>query len=441
MVNNTALSHLPYDLNAGKNCDLIHISFCPKQKRLGIGSIILGLSCIAARSFNGCQIQFSNFIHPLEQSDSNALALTTTSKALIVASKALVKTSTALVTSSKALVTTSKELVASGYSFADTYPGSISTLSAKIAAPAHETQSKIRKKICLFTSYTEDNPTRLKMSKLVAANQYSYAKKQGYEYLVYPQNMANEDEIFEEWLPYWSKIAIINKILNNQEPRLEKTPEWLVWLDDDAPITNKDIKVEEIIKHYAPEGSNINFLVTQDSMSHKNEHIPLNSAVLFVKNNEWSRKFFQKVWEMKSEIVPQEHLYQNCKDQVCPTKTYTYGNCPSQSCLHEQQAITELMKRSTNWWKPYTVWGDNIKIIPQRDMNDPKGGWGINTFHRWDHFDRERRFSLKYNNDAPGSRWQENDFIGQCTGLAIDARIDCINQLLDSSFKKQIQHE
>lgn len=289
-----------------------------------------------------------------------------------------------------------------------------STNNLTSSNPDGEAASFLFKRICIFTSYTTDNPTRLAMSESVAENQRAYAKKQGYEYLVYRENMAvelsPEEGQSKTWLPYWSKIAGINKILNNQETALKNAPEWIVWIDDDALITNENIKAQEIIDHYAPEGSEINFFVTEDSMSHVRKDIPLNSAVLFIKNNDWSREFFQAVWEMRTKPAP-------------PDGKHTYGECPNQVCLHEQQAITDLMRGSNDWLK-------HIKVIRQRDRDDPVGGWGINTFHRWNHFDSRRCQRFNYDNDASGTRWKKGDFIGQCTGLVVELRAECIDQLM-----------
>lgn len=276
-------------------------------------------------------------------------------------------------------------------------------------------------KIALFTSFTTDKPDRLKMSDMVSENQCAYAADKGYDYLVYRQNLAFDVDPAtgkkETWLPYWSKVAAINKILNDQEPNLSKNkPEWIVWLDDDAAITNKNIKIEDIISHYAPKNSDINFFVTEDSMSRILPNVPLNSGVLFIKNNDWSQKFFKEVWDMRKVVIPGH--------------SYTYGNCPNQECLHDQQAITEVMRSDNFKWKQH------IKVIPQRDYLDPTtSGWGINTFHRWSHYDDSRKFKINYDIDKLGTHWRKNDFIGQCTGLALNLRLGCIEELITNNPK------
>lgn len=252
--------------------------------------------------------------------------------------------------------------------------------------------------ICLLTAYTSDNDERLKMSKKVAHNQRDYSKKKGYTYLEYKKNLAVETDPITgdtiKWEPYWSKIAAINNILNGKESSsLKNKLRWIVWLDDDAVITNKEIDMEDVISHYTNHliNDDLNFFVTTDSFS----SVPLNSAVLFIKNNEWSRMFFNKVWEMRNTKVPYE--------------SYTYGNCPQQSCLHEQQAITDLLAEDK-------VLANHARIIPQRDPEYPIG---INTFVRENHFDLNRQgMMLIYDGDNPNSRGKKGDFIQQCTGLS-----------------------
>lgn len=285
-------------------------------------------------------------------------------------------------------------------------------------------------KIGLFTAYTTTGtPDRLEMSKKVAANQKGYSGQNGYTYIEYAENLAREiDPITGQeivWEPYWSKIAAINNILNGKEASLASA-EWIIWLDDDAVITNDSIRMEDVIEHYTALNPDLNFFVTTDSMSHIIRDIPLNSAVLFVKNNDWSRKFFAKVWEMR-------------KTQI-PGRPYTYGNCPNQSCLHEQQAITDLLTNDASMAK-------HARIIPQRDPTFPIG---INTFVREDHVDLNRsNMRLMYAGDAKPTRGRAGDFIQQCTGLATRAypidkygnpitdkienlRLNCINKLLDA---------
>lgn len=276
-------------------------------------------------------------------------------------------------------------------------------------------------RICVFTSYSAHTQERMQASRMVANNQQAFSEKNGYTYRVYEENLALEtdpeagDVAFE---PYWSKIAGINMILNNQEPSIKDTPEWIIWMDDDAIISNPDFRFEDVLHHYTSQQEDLNFIVTTDSLSHVIESVPLNSAVLFIRNNDWSRDFFRQVWEMRNTKVE--------------GKPYTYGTCPNQECLHEQQAITNLLFNDPEL-------AEHARIIPQRDYYDPVDGWGINTFRRESHYDVARNQHLVYSRDQYQAK--AGDFIQQCTGLATQGyttentnirnlRFDCIKQVI-----------
>lgn len=282
-------------------------------------------------------------------------------------------------------------------------------------------------RICVFTSYSAHTQERMQASRMVANNQQAFSEKNGYTYRVYEENLALEtdpeagDVAFE---PYWSKIAGINMILNNQEPSIKDEPEWIVWMDDDAIISNPDFRFEDVLHHYTSLQEDLNFIVTTDSLSQAIESVPLNSAVLFIRNNDWSRDFFRQVWEMRNTKVE--------------GKPYTYGTCPNQECLHEQQAITNLLFT-------HPELAEHARIIPQRDYFDPVEGWGINTFRRESHYDVVRNQHLEYSGDWYRAR--AGDFIQQCTGLAIkgytrenknirNLRFDCIKQVIGETRER-----
>jgi hypothetical protein len=119
------------------------------------------------------------------------------------------------------------------------------------SVPANKTTSPIEKpvkqpeKIHIFTSYTKDTPLRLPMSRKVMRQQKAYCKDKGYRYSVYEKNLALEKPSDRLPLPYWSKIAGINRLLKN-----DSESDWIVWLDDDAVILNPNIRMEDFIKDH-----------------------------------------------------------------------------------------------------------------------------------------------------------------------------------------------
>jgi hypothetical protein len=291
---------------------------------------------------------------------------------------------------------------------------SVTLVTAAVCYRCFQTPRAKPFEFTVFTAYTTDNPARTSLSRKVAANQAQYCAKRGYEHLTFETNLAQDVAKGEKILPYWAKIAGMNKLLN--DPTLSHK-KWFVWMDDDLIVTNKQIKLEDVVLKVDLKGDE-SFFLTQDAESSIRKEVPFNTAALFVKNNAKSRELFKALWQMRHSAPPN-------------MPGTAYATCPNQSCLHEQQALTELLKKSPRF-RSFT------KIIPQR-----VNGIGINTFHRPKHFDRDRHLFLDYN-DPKETQWHQGDFLGQCTGLATNAWIPdvehpvnlrerCVDQLIARS--------
>ncbi|HSX37304.1 MAG TPA: hypothetical protein VLE95_00560 [Chlamydiales bacterium] len=270
--------------------------------------------------------------------------------------------------------------------------------------------------INIFTSYTQDNPERLELSRKVMQHQSQYCNRHGYNYAVYEQNLAESGS--DKSLPYWSKIAGINRILSTT------SDDWIIWMDDDAVIRNGDIRMEKFICDHGGNDPKIHIIVTSD-VPHAGTAV--NTGVLIVRNSEKSRAFFKELWEMRHKKIFKNGQFT------------TYSQCPAQSCLHEQEAMHDLLKAHPEYL-------EFVKIIPQTDEH----GVGINTFKRFNHFDFNRKdfwgnpMHLIYSNDPLKSTCKPTDFICQCTGLATNGkrelsdplsnlRMECIEELLQQA--------
>jgi hypothetical protein len=203
--------------------------------------------------------------------------------------------------------------------------------------------------IKIFTSYTKDNSERLEMSKKVMKSQMEYCKKQGYHFEAYEQNLAYIS-MFDYSLPYWSKIAGINRILNEDS----KESGWIVWMDDDAVVLNGSIRMEEFIRDHGGSDPETHVIVTSD-VPHAST--ALNTGVLIVRKSEKSKLFFKELWDMRHQPI-----YKNGRSS-------RYSQCPNQICLHEQEAMHDLLEMKPEY-------KEFVKIIPQTDAH----GVGINTF-------------------------------------------------------------
>lgn len=83
----------------------------------------------------------------------------------------------------------------------------------------------------------------------------------------------------------WSKIKILQQNLKDYE--------WLMWIDADAAIMNKDIKIESIIDN------NYNIIIAREDCRDK---IIINTGVFLIKNTEWSKNFLTSWYNLKGFI-------------------------------------------------------------------------------------------------------------------------------------------
>lgn len=107
----------------------------------------------------------------------------------------------------------------------------------------------------------------------------TYATKHGYNYI------QGGDEFWDRTRPIpWSKIPFILA-------QLSKLPEGaLVWLSDaDVLITNQNLRVEDQIVPYLPEGKDL--LMTIDACGH------INSGNVLMRNTPWLRDYWKRVGE------------------------------------------------------------------------------------------------------------------------------------------------
>jgi len=241
--------------------------------------------------------------------------------------------------------------------------------------------SDLKQKITVFTSFTTQ-PDRVDLSEKVAATHKAYCDTHGYEYLVFRENLAKPA------LPYWSKIAGMNQLLNDKS---FASREWFVWLDDDMVMMNHRLKIENIAAQF----KDFSVALTEDIA------LPnINTGILFVKNDDSSRMIFQRLWEMRNQISE---------------SGYSYAACPNQVCLHEQEALQSLITESSAIRKL-------VKILPQRGALKGLRDMGINTFQRLSHYDFSREMTLHYN-DPEEIRGAIGDFATQCTGMATDGEL------------------
>lgn len=120
-----------------------------------------------------------------------------------------------------------------------------------------------------------------------------YANLHNYDFEIFNEVMTNR-------APQWCKIKVINKLL-----ALDKY-DYLFWIDADAFFNKKDIKLETFIN----EDPSKDVIICDDIMNSGRE-FTLNSGTFFVKCSEWSKEFFQKVWDYDGD-----YLYNHFHEQT-----------------------------------------------------------------------------------------------------------------------------
>ena len=249
----------------------------------------------------------------------------------------------------------------------------------------------------------------------VVANHRKFALKHGYTHWFHRGSFVRS----RGWLPYWHKIAHIRMAM----ARFPSAAGY-VWVDDDVVLTNH--LGEDMITR-ALRQSNASVLVTRDPAA-RVSGVQLNTGVMIVRGTSDARNVMSELWRRASE---------RRGDGMSLVK-----DLQSQHCLHEQQALQEMVLGSSYWRR-------RIAILEQRDVRNaaaqtaaqtagllpsPAAAWNLNTFLRWSHYSSERSEHMRFDNDAWGSRWRPNDFAGHCSGLSPLRRSLCLSLLLNSTI-------
>lgn len=145
-------------------------------------------------------------------------------------------------------------------------------------------------KIALCTIHT---PNFASFAKYTTMNFRSYCNIHGYDFIECKEILDPNRE------PQWSKIKLIQKYLDKYE--------WIMWIDSDAAITNKNIRIESLID------PKYDIILSKEDVCN---HI-INTGTFIVKNSEWSKSFLEK-WYAQEQFIRNGadtysflHLYDN----------------------------------------------------------------------------------------------------------------------------------
>ena len=110
----------------------------------------------------------------------------------------------------------------------------------------------------------------------------------------------------------WSKINLIQR-----EMKYNTDYDYIVWIDDDILITDKNKKFEEFINEYPNE----NVFISEDG----EKSYPMNCGVMVCKNNDNTKKYLSYIWNLCETKYP-EHKFGPNWEQCVITKDYLETN-------------------------------------------------------------------------------------------------------------------
>jgi hypothetical protein len=147
--------------------------------------------------------------------------------------------------------------------------------------------------ICVVSHFTE-NITNV--ANITIPNKEEYSKKHNYDFKYHKGRLSNRH-------PGWDKIVYLKEILSTNKY------DYVVWIDNDAYITNPEIRFDFICNNDPDKkliiASEDNYRTVNElssSLNYNELHNLriINTGVFILKNDEWSIKFLNDVWETKS---------------------------------------------------------------------------------------------------------------------------------------------
>ena len=144
--------------------------------------------------------------------------------------------------------------------------------------------------ICVVSSYTENIKD---VADITVPNKRKYCDRHGYSLCV------NEGRLSLRH-PGWDKIKLISGKMGEEY-------DYFVWIDNDALITNEDLRFDFICLNHGDknlvicsEGESVTSLDPSIDFNLLSNLRLLNTGVFVIKNNDWGRQFLNEVWETKS---------------------------------------------------------------------------------------------------------------------------------------------
>jgi hypothetical protein len=221
----------------------------------------------------------------------------------------------------------------------ENFINSVKKINNRLGINESETVKTIELKklnICLVSTFTENIDS---VAKITIPNKEEYCKKHNYSFKYHKGRLSNRH-------PGWDKILLLKEVLESDKY------DYVVWIDNDAYITNQEIRFDFICNNnpdskliIASEDNYRNVKNLNPDLDYTELHNLriINTGVFILKRDKWSIDFLNKVWETKSNTnrgVEFSH-------QEITNNQFTYDYWP-----FEQGAIHIVLSQSnTNDYK------------------------------------------------------------------------------------------
>jgi hypothetical protein len=263
-------------------------------------------------------------------------------------------------------------------------------------------------KIFIAQYYTEN----LTHGKYAEEINKKYAEENGYGYYC---EKSNEKIInyLDGRAPTWYKSKLILDVFETY------SPDYVLFLDTDAVISDTNIKIEEFII----EGKN--FIASQDVGSHS----LMNAGVFLVKNNEWSIRFMNEWFKCSRNLRPTECTYRpEVSEHDKEDKTYF-----SNRLWMDQTALTHL-------YYDREEFKDKIEIISNRSFNWSQYNDNNFIFHAYSYGNIKNRTLDKVYNEVFNIKveYDYSTLMGLAEKYYTDKHFghDFFNQVYQKEFEK-----
>lgn len=172
-------------------------------------------------------------------------------------------------------------------------------------------------KICIVTHYTDNLQS---VADISIPNKKKYCKLHKYDLIVSNKRISKRH-------PGWDKILLLKEAIQSNKF------DYVVWIDNDAFITNDQIRFDVICDEFKDknlivcrDNDSLNFTSLNENIDFTN--LPnlrlINTGVFILKANDWAFQFLEEVWDTKSNTnIGIEGSHMDLEDDC-----FSYNNWP-----------------------------------------------------------------------------------------------------------------